>query len=205
MFSCFDHSRCSLTSGFPVYLYEPDKFMILHKEWDVDGFLKTTLKHALGYNPHLTNDPKEACVHLVLVGEAFKSIENFDTNVTNKISSIDSSALRKLKYWGGDGRNNIFLNLSRRGLTVVSEDIFSSVHTGRSIIVQSTFTHENYRPNFDLIITPVLGSPGGDVWQECSSMLPARRRYLLIFQGEIKSRTEEKFKLSELENYFHNT
>lgn len=35
-------------------------------------------------------------------------------------------------------------------------------------------------------MSPVLGPPGGDVWQECPNMLPSRRKYLLSFQGEIK-------------------
>lgn len=70
MFSCFDHSRCSLTSVFPVYLYDPDVFAPLTGA-EVDGFLKTTLRQTLGYNTHITNDPNEACVYLVIVGEAF--------------------------------------------------------------------------------------------------------------------------------------
>lgn len=48
MFNCFDHSRCALTSGFPVYLYDPDEFLIVNKGWDIDGFLKTYIKHTLG-------------------------------------------------------------------------------------------------------------------------------------------------------------
>lgn len=70
MFSCFDYSRCSLTSGFPVYLYNPDIYAPLAGA-EVDGFLKTTLRQTFGYNPHLTQDPNEACVYLVIVGEAF--------------------------------------------------------------------------------------------------------------------------------------
>lgn len=53
-------------------------------------------------------------------------------------------------------------------------------------MVQSTFSYDLFRPGFDLIISPVLGPPGGDVWQECAHMLPARRKYLLSFQGEMK-------------------
>lgn len=71
--------------------------------------------------------------------------------------------------------------------------------SGRAIIVQSTFTYENYRPGFDLIVTPVLGPPGGDVWQECSSMLPARRKYLLTFQGEMKSNSIKPVERTELD------
>lgn len=31
MYTCFDHSRCSLTSGFPVYLYDPDQFPVMNE------------------------------------------------------------------------------------------------------------------------------------------------------------------------------
>lgn len=52
--------------------------------------------------------------------------------------------------------------------------------------MQSTFSYDVFRPGFDLIVSPVLGPPGGDVWQECAPMLPARRKYLMSFQGEMK-------------------
>lgn len=48
MYNCFDHSRCALTSGFPVYLYDPDFYSVVNHGWDVDGFLKTTIKQTLG-------------------------------------------------------------------------------------------------------------------------------------------------------------
>ena len=75
MSTCFDHSRCSLTSGFPVYLYDPDTTSVVSAGYDIDGFLKTTIKQTLGYNAHLTTDPKKACVFLVLVGEALSEHE----------------------------------------------------------------------------------------------------------------------------------
>lgn len=134
MFSCFDHSRCSLTSGFPVYLYDPDQYPVMHDGWDVDGFLKTTLKQTLGYNPHLTNDPKEACIYLVLVGEALKDSDDINhiENSNKRLPPLDSKALRSLPYWGGDGRNHVLLNLARRDLSANSGDIFSSIDTGFS-------------------------------------------------------------------------
>lgn len=188
MFSCFDHSRCSLTSGFPVYLYDPDQYPVMNEGWDVDGFLKTTLKQVLGYNPHLTGNPKEACVFLVLVGEALKDTDDVSENVGNHLNlpPLDSKALKRLPFWGGDGRNHVLLNLPRRDLSASAGDVFTSIDTGRAILVQSTFSHMLFRPGFDLIVSPVLGPPGGDVWQECSRMLPARRNYLLSFQGEMK-------------------
>ena len=86
-----------------------------------------------------------------------------------------------MKYWGGDGRNHILLHLSRRDLST-TQDRFSGVNTGRAIIVQSTFERLRFRQGFDLVIPPILGPPGGDMWQDCSNMLPARRKYLMSFQ-----------------------
>ncbi|XP_046619238.1 exostosin-3 [Neodiprion virginianus] len=182
MHNCFDHSRCALTSGFPVFLYDPDLYSVVNPAWDVDGFLKTTIKQTLGYNPHLTSNPAEACVYIVLVGEAL-STEAHGT----KSSPLDIDKLHSLPYWGGDGRNHILLNLARRDLSVGSGNIFDELDTGRSMLVQSTFRRSQFRDNFDLIVPPILGPPGGDVWQECPLMLPARRKYLLSFQGEMKS------------------
>lgn len=186
--------RCSLTSGFPIYLYDPDQHPVMNDGWDVDGFLKTTLKQVLGYNPHLTQNPKEACIYVVLVGEALKDTDDVSENVGNRLNlpPVDSEALKRLPYWGGDGRNHVLLNLARRDLSAGSGDIFSGIDTGRAILVQSTFYHEYFRPEFDLIVPPVLGPPGGDVWQECAYMLPSRRKYLLTFQGEIKASKSKK-------------
>lgn len=35
------------------------------------------------------------------------------------------------------------------------------------------------------MLPPILGPPGGDVWQDCPNMLPARRKYLMSFQGQL--------------------
>lgn len=136
MFNCFDHSRCSITSGFPVYLYDPDQYPVMHDGWDVDGFLKTTLKQTLGYNPHLTNNPKEACIYLVLVGEVLKDIDDISDNdgIHKDLPPLDSEALKRLPYWGGDGRNHILLNLARRDLTAKSGNVFSKIDTGKNCL-----------------------------------------------------------------------
>lgn len=196
MYNCFDFSRCSLTSGFPVFLYDPDHYPVIAPGWEVEGFVKTTLKQTLGYNPHFTSDPNVACVYLVLVGEALavsgrKNIHNNDTKVPAK--SIQEKLLHNLPYWGGDGRNHILLNFARsssvhdsRDTSTGGRDIFVGIDTGRAMLVQSTFTRSTFRRGFDVVTPPILGPPGGDVWQDCPSMLPARRRYLLSFQGEFR-------------------
>lgn len=188
MNQCFDHSRCSLSSGFPVYLYDPDVHSVVRNTFDIDGFLKTTIKQTLGYNAHLTKNPKTACVFFVLVGEAL-------FEATNSISQDDQSqqiqkplnatSLRQLPFWGGDGRNHVLINLSRRDLSSGSANAFQGEDTGRAMVVQSSFGERQFRTGFDLVVPPVLGPPGGDVWQECAPMVPARRKYLLSFQGDV--------------------
>ncbi|KAL0895674.1 hypothetical protein ABMA27_011752 [Loxostege sticticalis] len=182
MFSCFDHSRCSLTSGFPVYLYDPDVHAPLASA-EVDGFLKTTLRQTLGYNTHLTRDPNEACIYLVLVGEAFPFVKSPSSTTELYKLLLNETALKSLPFWGGDGRNHVLVNLARRELSVGSGDAFRGVSTGRAIIAQSTFTHDQFRAGFDIVTPPALGPPGGDVWADCAPISPARRKYLLSFQG----------------------
>uniref|UniRef100_A0A2A4K6I9 glucuronosyl-galactosyl-proteoglycan 4-alpha-N-acetylglucosaminyltransferase n=1 Tax=Heliothis virescens TaxID=7102 RepID=A0A2A4K6I9_HELVI len=182
MFSCFDHSRCSLTSGFPVYLYDPDIYAPLAGA-EVDGFLKTTLRQTLGYNTHITRNPNEACIYLVIVGEAFPFEKTPAPTIDTYKLLLNETALKSLPYWGGDGRNHVLLNMARRELAVGSGDAFRGASIGRAMVAQSTFTHEQFRPGFDVITPPALGPPGGDVWPDCAPIAPARRKYLLSFQG----------------------
>lgn len=195
MHSCFDHSRCSLSSGFPVFLYDPDEHSVVGSGFEIDGFLKTTIKQTLGYNAHLTHDPKVACIYLVLVGEALPENEIVknnrypmpnDINASGYQSAINLTSLRKLPFWGGDGRNHVLINLARRDLSSGAGNAFRDQDTARAIIVQSSFGEMQFRPGFDIVVPPVLGPPGGDVWQECGSIVPARRKLLLSFQGEMR-------------------
>lgn len=188
MNQCFDHSRCSLSSGFPVYLYDPDVYSVVRNTFDIDGFLKTTIKQTLGYNAHLTKNPKTACVFFVLVGEALletNSVSQDDRSSQKTMQKpLNATSLRYLPFWGGDGRNHVLINLSRRDLSAGSANAFQGEDTGRAMLVQSSFGERQFRSGFDVVVPPVLGPPGGDVWQECSPMVPARRKYLLSFQGD---------------------
>lgn len=194
MQTCFDHSRCSLTSGFPVYLYDPDEISVVSDGFDIDGFLKTTIKQTFGQNAHMTKEPKNACIFLVLAGEALSEDEIMRNNRYSLPSESNSylkiplniTNIKKLAYWGGDGRNHVLVNLARRDLSAGSGNAFRGQDTGRAMIVQSAFDEEQFRYGFDVVVPPILGPPDGDVWRECASMVPARRKYLLTFQGEMK-------------------
>jgi alpha-1,4-N-acetylglucosaminyltransferase EXTL3 len=165
----------------------------VNQGFDVDGFLKTTIKQTLGYNAHLTKEPKNACIYLVLVGESLSEQENLRNNryaIINEFKRtsndvLNVTSLQRLRYWGGDGRNHVLLNFARRDLSFGSGNVFANINTGRAMLVQSTFNENQFRRGFDLIVPPILGSPGGDMWQDCAQMLPARRKYLLSFQGEM--------------------
>lgn len=196
MYNCFDYSRCSLTSGFPVFLYDPDHYPVIAPGWEIEGFVKTTLKQTLGYNPHFTSDPKVACIYLVLIGEALAVPRRQNTQINSTkvpAKTLQEKLLHNLPYWGGDGRNHVLLNFARsssihdsRDTSTGGRDIFLGVDTGRAILIQSTFMRSTFRRSFDVVTPPILGPPGGDIWQDCPSMLPARRRYLLSFQGEFR-------------------
>ncbi|XP_034250029.1 exostosin-3 [Thrips palmi] len=160
--NCFDYSRCSITSGMPVYVYSDAL-------GELSSFLHTALQQTLSFNLHITKDPKVACLFFVPIGH-----------------EADLKQLSQLPHWGGDGRNHVLFHLSRERLQP-SAALMTSKLTDRAILVQSTFIQSSFRPGFDVVIFPALGPPGGDVWQDCAPMLPARRDFLLTFQGELWS------------------
>lgn len=169
MSSCFDHSRCSLTSAFPVYLYDPDEISVISDGFDIDGFLKTTVKELFNQNAHVTREPKNACVFVVLVGEALSDDEimhnnRYSVSTENALrlkSALNMTNIRKLPYWGGDGRNHILINLARRDLSAGSGNAFRNQDTGRAITIQSSFEEHQYRSGFDVVVPPILGPPNG--------------------------------------------
>ncbi|XP_039296108.1 exostosin-3 [Nilaparvata lugens] len=161
--TCFDFSRCSLTSGLPVYLYDVDRFA------GVSPFLKTAVRQTVGYNPHITYNADEACLYLVLVGEGD--------------SEVKWGELERLPYWGGDGRNHILLNFARRNLSSFASLPLTATHKSRALVAQSSHLRAHFRRGFDVVLPPALGAPGGGVWEEAAPQLPARRRLLISFQG----------------------
>ncbi|GIY72237.1 exostosin-3 [Caerostris extrusa] len=156
---CFDFSRCSLTSGFPVYFYHPD---------DSRGqFLTAAVTEALNVNVHITFDPAIACVYVVLVGEV------------NNAKSLESY-LRSLNHWNGDGRNHIILNLDAN-----VTNRLTSVDTGRAMIVRPGFTVAEFRDGFDIIVPPLLNNK--DHVSKIYPYSPARRKFMLSYQGEYRT------------------
>ena len=167
---CFDLSLCSLTSGFPVYFYNPDDYSLTVSQ--LERFIKVSVTFGFDSTFYSTYDPHIACIFVVLVGETEKLVNN-KHYLENK--------LKLLPYWHGDGRNHVLLNIARRPY---NRDLFEGVNTGRAMIAQSTFTETQFRDGFDMIIPPALGSSHGDTWDQLQPLLPAHRKHLLSFQGE---------------------
>lgn len=171
METCFDFSRCSLVSGFPVFFYDPEDYESADS-LPIEDFVLTSVVSALSQNMYLTDDPSSACVFVVLMGEA-------------KVGPIPGEKMEEilhaLPHWNGDGRNHVLLNLAR---SVRNTDYFASVNTGRALIAQSAFLSSPFRNGFDIVIPPSSGHASGDVWQELLPMSPSRRKYLVSFWGE---------------------
>ena len=174
MHNCFDYSRCSLTSQFPVYFYDPEDYPLSPSH--LDSFIKFSTSHALNSSPHMTFDPHIACIYVVLIGELEQAHKWNGTALTH--------ALHSLPHWRGDGRNHLIINLARN---YQNRDMFDTVDTGRAMLVQSAFTEFQYRSKFDLIIPPSLGIAHGDVWDQILPLVPAKRKHLLSFQGDYKT------------------
>lgn len=162
MKNCFDYSRCSLTSGFPFYFYHPKELPEL-----VSTSLNKIVFQVLRYNPHFTNSSSNACVYVALIGET----ENV----------INNTLLENLPFWGGDGRNHILFYLSKN---VYNKPKFNqNINFGRAILAQSIWNENDLRIGHDIVLPASFGPPGGEVWMDSPYMLPARRKYLLTFEG----------------------
>ncbi|XP_064652243.1 exostosin-like 3 [Lineus longissimus] len=172
MYNCFDYSRCSVTSGFPVFFYNPEDYPLLKSE--IEDFVKNSVMHALNSSPHVTYDAHIACLYVVILG---------DTIGVRTTPEYLEQKLRSLPYWRGDGRNHVILNLSNR---YDGTDIFEHVNTGRAMIAQSVFSSSRYRDKFDLVVPPLLGIAHGTVWEELPLLLPIRRKYLFSFNGSFR-------------------
>ncbi|GAB1610670.1 exostosin-like 3 [Argonauta hians] len=180
MHNCFDYSRCSLISKFPVYIYNPQKHTI-GKHMNLDLLLG--LQQSALVKDYITADPSVACISIVFIGE-LRGV---------RARSLQTLLL-KLPHWRGDGRNHILLSLSKR---LPDLELLSNVNTGRAMLVNTFFTAASFRPDFNLIIPPVIRSwltslAGGGVggvgrgfgWKDLTHMSPIQRKYLLSYAGE---------------------
>lgn len=180
MHLCFDHSRCSLISGFPVYYYNPEDDD-RPAEFNLNPHLKSSVTYALSINPHITFDPHVACIFIVLL--------SCPANGTVNVKELERF-LHSLAHWQGDGRNHLLVNLGTENVCN-SPNLFEGVDTGRAMLVQTSFTSHQFRVGFDIVVPPVVMQLStGNLWEELPPYSPAHRKYLISFQGEVAANTE---------------
>lgn len=162
--SCFDYSRCSLTSQFPVYVYSPDEHSVSD---GLETFVKYSMTRGFDSSPHVTYDPYIACLYVVVI-----SGNSRNASLVERLS--------QLPYWN-NGANHLLIDLARSTSNI---DVFEGVDVGRALVASSSFSDYSLRTGFDVILPPALGISHGEVWQQLPPIVPARRKFLLTFSGE---------------------
>uniref|UniRef100_A0A4D5S5W6 glucuronosyl-galactosyl-proteoglycan 4-alpha-N-acetylglucosaminyltransferase n=2 Tax=Ixodes scapularis TaxID=6945 RepID=A0A4D5S5W6_IXOSC len=160
MHSCFDYSRCSLTSGFPIFFYPPDDSRL-------DPNVGASVGEISSTNIHVTFDPSAACIHVVVIGGGLRA-------------DAAQDYLRRLPHWNGDGRNHVILNLGK------SAEL-RETDTQRALVAQVNFEAADFRRGFDLVLPPP--PPNGEAeppWSTTALVTPARRKYLISFEGQLR-------------------
>lgn len=168
--NCFDFSRCPFGSGFPVYVYEQPFGQLLSDSSGMEIF------QLLKGNPYYTVEPEKACLYIVIVG-------SIEASRHSKSKSELENDLHLLPYWRGNGKNHLLLHI-RTSVRDSTSILSLGINTGLALIAQSTFFKDRtYRYGFDIVVPPSNGPSTGDVWHLAALHLPARRKFLLSFQG----------------------
>ncbi|NXI41103.1 EXTL3 protein, partial [Galbula dea] len=168
--NCFDYSRCPLTSGFPVYVYNSDDYPFGSS---LDPLIKQAFEATVRTNVYVTENANIACVYIVLVGEMQEPAMPKPTELEQQLHS--------LPYWRTDGHNHLIINLSRKSET---QNFLYNISTGRAMIAQSTFYDVQYRPGFDIVVSPLVHAMSEPNFLEIPPQVPVKRKYLFSFQGE---------------------
>ncbi|KAM6323695.1 exostosin-like 3 [Aegotheles albertisi] len=168
--NCFDYSRCPLTSGFPVYVYNSDDYPFGSS---LDPLIKQAFEATVRTNVYVTENANIACVYIILVGEMQEPVMPKPTELEQQLHS--------LPYWRTDGHNHLIINLSRKSET---QNFIYNISTGRAMIAQSTFYDVQYRPGFDIVISPLVHAMSEPNFLEIPPQVPVKRKYLFSFQGE---------------------
>ncbi|XP_062344356.1 exostosin-like 3 [Cinclus cinclus] len=168
--NCFDYSRCPLTSGFPVYVYNSDDYPFGSS---LDPLIKQAFEATVRTNVYVTENANIACVYIILVGEMQEPVMPKPTELEQQLHS--------LPYWRTDGHNHLIINLSRKSET---QNFIYNISTGRAMIAQSTFYDSQYRPGFDIVVSPLVHAMSEPNFLEIPPQVPVKRKYLFSFQGE---------------------
>lgn len=178
MESCFDHSRCSILSKFPVFVHE--RFLGDLRVNDSAEFIL--------HSDYTTDHMEMSCAFLVPFWMS-----------SVKSSSQLKTQLIQLPSWGGDGRNHILVPLLDEDISMADFDKIFYSSPSRAVIVTPFADSKIFRNNFDLVTFPFY-------WQNRTLPLdgmflppisPARRKFLLSFWAEPICQNEEVTELTK--------
>lgn len=222
MHNCFDYSRCSLTSQFPVYVYPPNN-RGADESWPITSYILDTSLNAFLGNSYVTSDPAVACLYVVIIGEIEQdSLQN----------TLGSGSIQKwftsLPYWRGDGRNHVVVHMSRQSN---NQNLLIGVNTNRAMIAQSSYQASQFRDGFDIIIPSLVSTVDKVSMPKKSTgtieelenidpsnvimQVPVMRKYFLTFIGQwspgenqeldIGKEQEENLNQEAFDDKFHST
>merc|ERR1719154_319085 len=157
METCFDYSRCSITSGMPVFVYSSNTKV------------RPILISALKSSSNLETEPSSACLFVHILSSS-QQPENLSET---------------LAHWRGDGRNHLLIpDLTYNLAGNPGDSDIEELEYGRAILAQRFVNLTKFRPNYDLVLPP-LNQAGVPVWDVSPSLIPVTRRYLLSYQGQL--------------------
>lgn len=163
--TCLDFSKCPLYKPFLVYVYnEHSEFSSLFplRERHVVDSLLLRLKET----NTLTSDPKLACLSLLFTGPLSRQIP----------SNTLEERLISLPGWSEvSGTNHLLVELPYAG----SDSHLRDVNCGKAFVAHGVASDDH-----SFILPPVTIGDDEVVWQGLPLHLPARRQYLLYFEGQ---------------------
>ncbi|GFO45755.1 exostosin-like 3 [Plakobranchus ocellatus] len=187
METCFDFSRCSLVSGFPVYFYDPSVHILSmpgHMHFTTTGErLLSIVQQFFDKSVYRTREPEKACMFVVLLSGDDAPPASSSTAGSSWFPPphIVEKFLYDLPHWGGDGRNHVILHLAQTD----SSDPMTGVNTGRAMMAKTSYSDTAFREGFDIILPPNTGpSSAENLWQGLPLLSPLRRHLLLSYWGQ---------------------
>lgn len=191
MDSCFDFSRCPLTSEFPVYLYpcySLDKLvtsanLTAHKMSSLSSYKDKCQKYLDSFQStllHVTTNPDTACVFIAILPFEITELDK----TSESIRQLVASYLTNLSHWNGNGMNHVLVNLLSPTV-----DLNDFIHQSQAIIAQPTFNSGKLRYEFDL---PIF-TPEAKFNHELPLHSPARRDFLASFQAQVSNSSNSPF------------
>ncbi|RWS27321.1 exostosin-3-like protein [Leptotrombidium deliense] len=174
MHRCFDYSKCSLISGFPIFHYRSDEEDYIPSDSQIFGEhtnqVKADVFEALDNSIHTTSDASIACLFVVVL---------FHHRLEQ---SQLQSYLNNLAHWA-EGRNHVIINL------MPNIDLIDiGVNPRKALVIQSQFSKHSFRNEFDIVSVVANNNE-----QKFPSFSPSKRSYLASFRADFGANSTTEY------------